>query len=147
MRQFILIFMLSAVFHLSNANEAHAGTLSESQLNRFADLVFKIHQNQNRAGYLKLIHPDCPAPMTEALDYNFSVKWLDNKDFDIRVKSVEEVYDFSQLDFTVIPQAVLEYQVWTQHRDGSTIELVTGVAVALHEGDLRIIDYPCFTPK
>ncbi len=124
-----------------------SSNISEIELKAFGQKIFDIYSRQAKDEYLALIHPDCPAPLPEAIESAFSSKWLANEAHDIRVKTVEEQYDMSQLSFKVKPQAALEFQTWTAGAGQLKEELVTGVPVAKYKGNLKVLEYPCFEPK
>lgn len=147
-RAFLKTVLLTIVlcFSVLGAGSAHAEGGIEKELKAFGDVIFDVHHTQDLPRYMSLLHPDCPLPDPLRLKHNFSSKWLDDKPYDIRLKLPQEVYDFSQLEFQVDPQAVLEFQVWTDDQTEGEIELVTGFGVAMYKGTLKIVDYPCFQP-
>ena len=141
-----LLFLAFCVSSLSYVSVANA-EISESELKAFAEKVIALQAKQDQKGYLKLIHPQCPLPGKERLKWSFSSKWLTDKPYDIRFPNVTDSYDMTQLVFKVEPEAAIEIQIWTEDASGETIELVTGVPVAKHKNQIKIIDYPCFEPK
>ncbi len=142
-RLLFLAFCLSVLSFSSSAN----AEISESELKAFGEQIVALQAKQDQKGYLKLIHPKCPLPGKERLKWSFSSQWLTDKPYDIRFPNLTDSYDMTQLDFKVEPEAAIEIQIWTKDASGEVIELVTGVPVAKHKNQIKIVDYPCFQPK
>ena len=144
MKKFISILVI--IFSLILFTPVFAD-ITEIELKQFGQKIFDIHARKAKDEYLALIHPDCPAPIPEAIEWTFSSRWLKNEDHDIRIKDVSESYDMSQLNFKVKPEAALEFQTWMISESNTKEELVTGFPVAKYKGELKVLDYPCFEPK
>ncbi len=121
--------------------------ISTDELSAFGKKIYDIHARQAKAEYLELLHPQCPAPVMEKLNHDFSDLWLKDEPHDIRLKTVADTYDLTVLDFKVMPEAVIEIQTWIKPEGQDKTELVTGYGVTKYQGIMRIIDYPCFEPK
>ena len=146
MKNYLSLLAVMCGFLFVSIPQAFA-EISEAELKAFGQKLYDIHARQAKEEYLELIHPDCPAPISEAIEWTFSSKWLKNEEHDIRIKDVNDAYDMKQLDFKVKPEAALEFQTWTMSETKTKEELVTGFPIAKHKGGLRVIDYPCFEPK
>lgn len=139
----INLFVIASIFLNWNAIAA----ASEAELIAFGENLVDIHARQAKDEYLELIHPDCPAPASEALDSTFSSKWLADQPYDIRVKSVADTFDLNILAFQVSPEFSLEIQVWFKEVGKDKAELSTVFPIAKYNDQFRIVDYPCFDVK
>lgn len=139
----ISLFIIASILLNWNAI-THA---SDDELIAFGETLVDIHARQAKDEYLKLIHPDCPAPIPEALDSTFSNKWLTDQPYQIRIKSVEDTFDLNILAFQVKPEFSLEIQVWFKEVGKVKAELSTVFPIAKFNDQLKIVDYPCFDVK
>lgn len=148
MRYFFITVMVLAFWPLTAvAQEERSDEAVDPALQAFAERIVEIFSSGSAEDYMDIYHPQCPEPLAMRLEYNFDKKWKADT-AQIRYKAVEETYDLDQLVFDVPPQASLEFQVWQVPAEGEApMELVTGFAVAKHEGEYKILDYPCFKPK
>lgn len=116
-------------------------------LEAFGQEVIEVFASGDKAAYMSILHPECPAPDAGMLAWKLSRKWQPAK-ADQRVRDFADAYDRTVLEFLVEPEErALEFQVWTLKPDGREGELVTGYPVAIHDGAFKILDYPCFKPK
>ena len=119
---------------------------NEADLYAFSKKIIEVFSSGDKEAYMDILHPQCPAPNPDRLAWQLSSRWQKDR-VDSRIKKLAEAYDREQLDFIVEPQYALEFQVWILRSDGREIELVTGYPIALHDGEMKILDYPCFEPK
>lgn len=117
------------------------------ELETFSHKIVAAFASGEKDAYMGILHPDCPAPVEARMDWQLSSKWKPDT-ADIRLRNLAAAYDRNQLEFQIEPEEyVIEFQVMTVKPDGSERELVTNYPVAIHEGELKILDFPCFGPK
>lgn len=140
--KFLIIFSFST--YVFSASE-----LSSEQL-AFSDRIASVLQLGNQNEYKKLIHSKCPIDEAKLLDVT---KNLWTKRYLVRLKKVTESFDLSRIKFKVLPEYVLEFQVWTKITDPMRIKMMNGATeieltkvfpVGKEESSLKIIEWPCF---
>ncbi len=138
-----LLLLAAIVFISTNASATEQ--VETADLDAFAKKVIEVFASGEESQYMSILHPNCPTPNPARLNWQLSKKWQADK-AQYSIANLAKAYDREQLTFVVEPEYALNFQVWTIGK-GEEIELVTGYPVASHEGELKIIDYPCFEPK
>jgi hypothetical protein len=106
--------------------------------------------HQDGEAFKKLIHPGCP--IDEAKIKNvLSTPWTNR--YQVRIKSINESFDRTIIKFSVEPESVLEFQVWTKLTNPKVIKMMKGSTevesvklfpLARHNKELKILEWPCF---
>lgn len=122
----------------------HSNKSENQDYTDFSKKIVEALSESSEKKFLALHHPDCPI-MKSRTQATLQNKWT--KEYQLRIKKVEESFDLNKIVFTVKPLIVLEFQVWTLNKKGQKTELVTGFPIARSGSELKLLEYPCFKTK
>ena len=144
--------LLKLLLFVSLSSVVAANSLSTEQL-ALSKQIAGVLQSGDVSAYKKLIHSKCT--LDEARIQSTTMNLWTSR-YQVRFKSVKESFDLDKMKFEVVPDYVLEFQVWTKVSDpkqiklmnGATeIELIKAFPVAKDGTSLKILEWPCFGPK